>query len=54
MRKLSMKKPGTPAIELESDSGSAGVSAEGLGARLPRLGFAGEPPVFPLEGPGEP
>jgi hypothetical protein len=40
MRKLSMKNAGTPAIEVESDSGSGGVSADGFGARLPRLGLA--------------
>src|ERR1700733_14200236 len=49
-----MKKPGTPAIEEDSDSGSGGVSAEGLGARLPRLGLAAEPPVLPLAAVGEP
>ena len=48
MRKLSMKKPGTPAIEEDSESGSGGVSAEGLGARLPRCGVAAEPPLEPL------
>src|SRR5437763_1648493 len=33
MRKLSMKKPGTPASGAEKSSGSGGVSAEGDGAR---------------------
>ncbi len=47
MRKLSMKNPGTPAIEEDSESGSGGVSAEGFGARLPRLGLACAPPVEP-------
>src|SRR6478609_9952126 len=54
MRKLSMKKPGTPAIEEDSDRGSGGVSAEGLGARLPSLGFAGDPPLEPLRPPPAP
>src|SRR5437868_5271062 len=35
MRKLSMKKLGMPPIGALSDSGSAGVSAEGFGARRP-------------------
>src|SRR5437899_3844756 len=35
MRKLSMKKLGMPPIGALSDSGSAGVSAEGFGARWP-------------------
>ena len=39
MRKLSMKNAGTPAIDEDSESGSAGVSAEGFGAFLPRLGL---------------
>src|SRR5882672_10334067 len=51
MRKLSMKNAGTPAIEEDSDSGSGGVSAEGLGARFPRLSFAGEPPLAPCSAP---
>jgi hypothetical protein len=51
MRKLSMKKPGTPAIEEDSESGSGGVSAEGFGARLPRLGLLVVPPVEPLPAP---
>ena len=42
-----MKKPGTPAIEDDSESGSAGVSADGFGARLPRLGAAVDAPVDP-------
>src|SRR5664280_1410734 len=45
MRKLSMKNAGTPAIEDDSESGSGGVSADGLRARFPRLSFAGEPPL---------
>src|SRR5690242_17960546 len=48
MRKLSMKKPGTPASGAEKSSGSGGVSAEGDGAgcparlawRLPGFGLA--------------
>src|SRR3954470_20149875 len=52
MRKLSMKKAGTPAIEEDSDSGSGGVSADGLGARLPRFGFACEPALAPSWPPG--
>src|ERR1041385_4174626 len=48
MRKLSMKNPGTPAIEEDSERGSGGVSAEGFGARLPRLGLACAPPPEPF------
>jgi hypothetical protein len=44
-----MKKPGTPAIDDDSESGSAGVSAEGFGARLPRFGFATVPPAAPRD-----
>lgn len=46
MRKLSMKNWGTPAIDEKSESGKAGVSAEGAGARRPRC-TAPEPPVDP-------
>jgi hypothetical protein len=35
MRKLSMKKPGMPAIEEPSVSGRGGVSVEGSGALGP-------------------
>jgi len=35
MRKLSMKKPGISPIGALSDRGSAGVRADGFGARLP-------------------
>src|SRR5437763_7805667 len=51
MRKLSMKKPGTPASGAEKSSGSGGVNAEGAGAggpltldrAPPALGFACAP-----------
>src|SRR3954454_5185091 len=47
MRKLSMKKLGTPASGAEKSSGSGGVSAEGDGARCPaRLAWG--PPGFGL------
>src|SRR2546423_6611236 len=47
MRKLSMKKLGTPASGAEKSSGSGGVSAEGDGARCPvRLAW-GPPGLAP-------
>src|SRR5450759_4372207 len=50
MRKLSIKKLGTPAIEDSSPSGSEGVSVEGDGARvLPRSSVV---EVLSLEDPG--
>ena len=51
MRKLSMKKAGTPAIDDDSDSGSGGVSADGCGALLPRLGVAVAAPFSPAAPP---
>src|SRR5436190_26475 len=45
MRKLSMKKLGTPASGAEKSSGSGGVSAEGAGARGP-LALACAPPAL--------
>src|SRR5436190_898493 len=47
MRKLSMKKPGTPASGAEKSSGSGGVSAEGAGARGP-LALDRAPPALGL------
>jgi hypothetical protein len=44
-----MKNAGTPEIDEDSDNGSAGVSAEGFGARLPRCGAFVEP--SPVERP---
>src|SRR5205085_3010211 len=47
MRKLTMKKLGTPASGAEKSSGSGGVSAEGDGARCPvRLAW-GPPGLAP-------
>jgi len=40
MRKLSMKKPGTPAIDDSRANGRAGVNVPGDGARVPEPGAA--------------
>jgi hypothetical protein len=49
MRKFSMKKPGTPAIDDSRPNGSAGVNVLGDGARAPEPAPAGdaEPPGVP-------
>src|SRR5271157_3929001 len=55
MRKFSMKKPGTPAIEDSSPNGSNGVSVDGEGAWWCARGPAAEPsPALPSPVPAAP